>query len=202
MRLLGKIILWLLIAVAAWGGGLFWFVGQIPTGPAREVKADLIVVLTGGAGRLDYGLMLLADGNAKALFVSGVSKGVTKQDIIRQAAPETQRTLWRSGHDAIFLGDHAVNTIGNAEETKRWLAKRDFETIALVTSNYHMPRSLSEFKEVLPSMTIIPAPVFSDDVDILHWWSDEESRKLILSEYHKYIASKLRHWFVSATHTA
>jgi len=195
-------MLWLFLAVAAWAGGLLWFVAQMPIAPAADIKADLAVVLTGGAGRLDYGLTLLADGNVKALFISGVSKEVSKQDIVRLATANTQRKLEKSGHSNIFFGSSAENTIGNAEETKRWLAKRDFETIALVTSNYHMPRSISEFREVLPSVTLIPAPVFSDDVQLPSWWADKESRRMVLSEYHKYLASKLRHWVVSVTHRA
>lgn len=200
--LLYKMLLWLVLCAGLWAGGLLWFASQIPTLPASDISADAIVVLTGGSGRLEYGLELLAGGHGKEIFISGVSKGVTRQDIVRQSSAATQKILAKGGNDTIFLGDDAVNTIGNAEETKRWLSKRGTRSLALVTSNYHMPRSLSEFHEALPGLQIIPAPVFSDDVSMQRWLTDDASRHIILSEYHKYLASKLRHWFVSATHRA
>jgi uncharacterized SAM-binding protein YcdF (DUF218 family) len=195
--LLRRIVLCFLLCFAAWAAGLVWFIGQLPIEPSQDSrKADAVVVLTGGSARLDYGLQLLAEGKGDRLFISGVSERFTTDDILRHVSTALRQRL---PAQAIFLGHTAENTIGNAEETARWLQKNHCKTIRLVTANYHMPRSIREFEDAAPGITIIPAPVFPDDFAASQWWKHTDSRHLLLSEYHKYIASRLRHWVVSAT---
>lgn len=188
LRLRKKILLNFLVIFFLWFFGLVWFIQQIPKSkndfPASPEMA--IVVLTGGGGRLEYGLQLLAEHRGKVLFISGVGEKVTVSDILRLAPDDTVSKINESN---IVIGHQAENTIGNAEEIKNWLKDMPYKKILLVTSNYHMPRSLLELSTALPSVTFIPAPVIAGDNDLL------------LSEYHKYIASKLRHLFVSATKT-
>lgn len=174
----------------AWIAGFIWFVQQVPKQKLELDNSVLsssatIVVLTGGNGRLEYGLQLLAEGKyGEYLFISGVGKNVTVQDIVNQASAEIRREI---NKDKIILGHDAENTIGNAEEIKAWLKDHYTPRIILVTSNYHIPRSLLELSTALPDISITPAPVTSGDYNML------------LSEYHKYIASRLRHLFVSLT---
>ncbi|MDE3059609.1 MAG: YdcF family protein [Pseudomonadota bacterium] len=196
---INKIFLCFILCLCLWLGGLAWFVAQIPTQPmAAEQQADAIVVLTGGSLRLEYGLTLLADGKGKKLFVSGVGEDISTQALLKTAPPGISQTLAGRTQD-IALGHRAVNTIGNATETARWLKKHDYRSILLVTANYHMPRSLEEFGEVTDGVAIIPAPVFPDNFTLTDWWSHTESRILLLSEYHKFLAAKLRHWLLFAT---
>jgi uncharacterized SAM-binding protein YcdF (DUF218 family) len=134
------------------------------------------------------------------LYITGVSTGITVADLLRQEPKSLRDQIARLPHPTIMLGHRAENTIGNAEETWHWLKSRHYRTIRLVTSNYHMPRSVSEFEEALPDeITIIPEPVFTDEFPAA-WWQSDGSRRLLLSEYHKYLASKLRHWMLSAGH--
>ena len=50
----------LILLAGVWGAGLFQFADAIPVKVAdRDTHTDAIVVLTGGSGRLDEGLMLL-----------------------------------------------------------------------------------------------------------------------------------------------
>jgi len=181
-----KISLSFLFIFFLWLGGLIWFAAQIPKTQSKlsENSDAAIIVLTGGAGRMEYGLQLLAQHKGSTLFVSGVGEKVTVADIVKQAPDDIEKTLNESD---ITIGHRAENTIGNAEEIKKWLKSSHYKNIILVTSNYHMPRSLLEIETTLPTINIIPAPVISGDSELL------------FSEYHKYIASKLRHLFVSAT---
>lgn len=181
-----KISLSFLFIFFLWLGGLIWFAAQIPKTPSKlpDNSDAAIIVLTGGAGRMEYGLQLLAQHKGGTLFVSGAGEKVTVADIVKQAPDDIEKSLSESD---IAIGHRAENTIGNAEEIKKWLKSSHYKNIILVTSNYHMPRSLLEIKTTLPTINIIPAPVISGDSELL------------LSEYHKYIASKLRHLFVSAT---
>jgi uncharacterized SAM-binding protein YcdF (DUF218 family) len=172
-----------------------WFINEIPMQTPEALPAkDVIVVLTGGAGRLERGMELLAAGKGKTLFISGVSKKTTLADLMHYAPPSIHNQL---EHLPIILGHEAENTIGNARETATWLRKEKYKDIYLVTSNYHMPRSLTEMREVAPELTFTPVPVFPEDFTIHGWWSDRQSRNLILLEYHKFLAGKFRHWFVS-----
>ena len=200
MTLLYRFFFSLVFCAGIWLGGFIWFGLQVPTTPAKDPMGDAIIVLTGGAGRLEYGLELLVQNKGKVLFISGVAKEVRLGDIIRQASPETRRMIKRMKPQPVYLGARAQNTIGNAEESRDWLEGKQYQRLILVTSSYHMPRSLSEFRVTLPEMTLIPAPVFHPNAGSGNWLLDKESRNLLLSEYHKYLASKLRHWIVSATH--
>jgi uncharacterized SAM-binding protein YcdF (DUF218 family) len=186
----------LVICFAVWLGGLVWFIEQIPSpSMLTPPPKDAIVVLTGGAGRLEHGMEMLAERKGKVLFISGVSKQATLQDLLAFAPNAISATIKDM---PIILGHEAQNTIGNARETAAWLRKEGYRDIYLVTSNYHMPRSLVEMREVAPDLQFTPAPVFPDDFTIAGWWSDKQSRSLIMLEYHKYLLARLRHWFVSA----
>jgi uncharacterized SAM-binding protein YcdF (DUF218 family) len=195
-----KIFSCILIFFAIWLAGLMVFVSRIPTAPNNNNgPSDAIVILTGGAGRLEYGLQLFAQGKGKVLYISGVSPEVSIADILRKEPPDIRNSIEAMHNPPIALGHRAENTIGNAEETGRWLRNHHYQSIRLVTSNYHMPRSVSEFNEAVPEIAIIPEPVFTEEFPA-RWWENSGSRLLLLSEYHKFLASKLRHWIVSVTH--
>lgn len=186
LKLRKKIFLSFVFLLFLWLGGLLWFITQVPQNQNDFPKTPdaAIIVLTGGAGRLEYGLQLLSQHKGGTIFISGVGEKVTVSDIIKQAPDDIGKTLDES---EITIGHRAENTIGNAQEIKKWLKSSRYKNIILVTSNYHMPRSILEISTALPQINIIPAPVIASD------------NELLFSEYHKYIASKLRHLFVSAT---
>lgn len=186
LKLRKKTFLSFLLVFCIWALGFLWFTQQIPqikTEPTQN-SADAIVVLTGGAGRLEYGLELLAADKAKILFISGAGENVSVADILRQATNGSRKKI---SEKDIILGHQAENTIGNAQEIKDWLEKSNYRKIILVTSNYHIPRSLLELYAIIPQLSITTAPVIAAD--------DE----MIFSEYNKYLASKLRHLFISVS---
>lgn len=187
------------LCLILWLSGLLWFIDQIPTAQSNDTTpADAIVVLTGGSNRLEYGLQLLAHGLGRQLFITGVHDNITVETLLlHNATPQIQQILLPVADRSIILGHEAENTIGNADETKRWLNSMHYTSIRLVTSNYHMPRSLEEFNDTVKGVKIIPSPVEPDDFTMANWWCTRESRNLILSEYHKYMAAVARHWLVS-----
>jgi uncharacterized SAM-binding protein YcdF (DUF218 family) len=179
----------LCVLAVAWLGGLGWFALHLgdPT-PDTETPVDAIVVLTGGSLRLEEGLDLLMAGKGKTLFVSGVHIGVDAADLLRLGgkAPDWVKCCVVLGHDA-------SNTVGNAIETAHWLEAQNFHTIRLVTSNYHMRRSLLEFRRILPAdIRIIPNPVFPKGVEQNLLTGDSGSLHLIVVEYVKFLASFAR----------
>lgn len=181
-----------LVALAAlWSGGFLWFVDEVPRAVDDETShTDAIVVLTGGRERLTTGLDLLEAGLSQRLFISGVYKGVDLAEIIQ---------LGR-GHaglkDAVVLGYAADDTVGNAIETALWATEHNLRSLRIVTGAYHMPRALAEFRHALPEIALIAHPVFPDQVKSREWWRWPGTAALLATEYSKYLAAIIRHWFL------
>ncbi len=181
-------------AAGAYLAGLVWFAEAIPRAgnDAGEIT-DAIVVLTGGKLRLEEGLALLAEGRAKKLLVSGVNRGVELNELLRVAGQPSAELLC-----CIALGYEADNTAGNAFETRAWMERENFRSLRLVTSNYHMRRSLLEFRRAMPHIRIVPHPVFPEGFKRENWWQWPGTLALIASEYHKYLAALARAWIERA----
>jgi uncharacterized SAM-binding protein YcdF (DUF218 family) len=181
-----------------WSGGLLWFVTLIPTEPAHDqLNTDAIVALTGGSLRLERGFQLLTEGRAKKMFISGVENGVTLASLLK--SKEYRAFATHIPEAGVAVGYKARSTVGNAEETAQWMAREHVHSIRLVTGNYHIPRSILELHEVAPDVIIIPEPVFPRHFDHNAWWQWGDSIRLVISEYHKYVASTLVHTLLVKT---
>ena len=143
-----------------------------------QLTTDAVVVLTGGQNRIDQGLILFAEGKASHLFISGVHQDVKRSDITRRWAGETSLPPC-----CISLGKNAGTTVENAVETAEWAKKNDIESVRLVTSNYHMPRSKLELSAKMPDARIITHPIKQDDLDT----GERRLWALVFSEYHKFL---------------
>ena len=169
-----------------WLGGLLWF--ATPTAEdARTAPTDAIVVLTGGSLRLQSGIELLREGKGSKLFVSGVNQQVDLEELLRVSgdAPE-----WASC--CVVLGHQADDTLGNAQETARWIRSQGFHSLRLVTAWYHMRRSVLEFQRAMPEIDIVPHPVFPDQVKQERWWTWRGTAVLLVNEYVKYLGALAR----------
>jgi len=172
------------IAVAI---GFWWFVWAVPTQEVKlERQADGIVVLTGGSSRVADAIELLSEGRGKRLLITGVHRATTAAEIAR-LAPAYGRLITC----CVDLDHSAVNTVGNALETKRWAVDRRMQSLIIVTSNYHMPRAMAELERQLPEVTLIPFPVVPEKVRTDRWW-DPSTARILLSEYLKYIVTQVR----------
>jgi uncharacterized SAM-binding protein YcdF (DUF218 family) len=182
-----------LIVLAAIGLMLSFgvFLWDLPTQEvALKRTADGIVVLTGGQARVSDGLELLASGRGQRMLITGVNPGTTTSDIAREV-PHFDRLL----ACCVDFGYSAMNTSGNAVETRRWALDRGFHSLIIVTSAYHMPRALAEIAHQLPDVTLIPFPVLSERLRVEPWWSNSATTRLVLWEYCKYLFAKMRMHF-------
>ncbi|MBN8531112.1 MAG: YdcF family protein [Alphaproteobacteria bacterium] len=191
--LLKALGLFLLALVLIWATGLFLFAVKIPDPLPDDSpleRTDAIVVLTGGSKRIDEGLLLLKRGLAEHLLISGVHENTPIDDLLRGPSFEALE-------EKITLGREALDTFGNAVEAAIWVRDNEDESLRLVTANYHMPRALLEFHRQFSNIRIVPHPVAPEHFKKDGWWMDAASRKLVLSEYHKTLASYVREGLVA-----
>lgn len=128
--------------------GYALFVVLLPE-PGDERHTDGIVVLTGGAKRLERGLDLLERGKADRMLISGVERTVRPIELaVRYHKDEKLFDC------CIDLGRESVDTRSNAEETANWIRRHKFKTIRLVTTDWHMPRASFELRRESPGVVV------------------------------------------------
>ncbi|MBT7248217.1 MAG: YdcF family protein [Rhodospirillaceae bacterium] len=177
-----------LFVAGIWVIGLVRYADEVPaTIKDANTKTDAIVVLTGGSGRVNEGLALLDRDLAGKLFISGVYRGLDVRKLLQLARRNTVGLEARIG-----IGN-AINTTGNATETGEWARRQKIKSIRLVTAAYHMPRSLLEFRHVMPMVMIVPNPVFPEHVKQDQWWAWPGTASLMVSEYNKFLMAWVRH---------
>ena len=178
------------VVLAAWIWGLILFVDRIPNAVADEKRrTDAIIVLTGGTLRLEKGFELLSAKMAEKLLVSGVDKGVQMNEVLAAAGLSSVDLKC-----CVTLGYMAEDTGSNAIESAVWIRTNKLSSIRLVTSSYHMPRSLLEFRATVPGVEIVPHPVFPEHVMVSEWWARPGTASLVIAEYNKYLLAATRHW--------
>lgn len=124
--------------------GFLAFAVTLP-GPSAETKTDAVIVLTGGPGRIARGLEVVASGEAKEMFVSGVDPEVKPGEFAAEF-DVPRRTM----NCCVTLGYLAVDTRSNAGEVAQWMKEKEFTSARLVTTDWHMARASSEVTETLP----------------------------------------------------
>lgn len=182
-KLLFYIILFL---IALWLSGFVVFAHRINHYKAdNTAHTEAIIALTGGRNRIAEAVKLLNEGKADRMFISGVGPRSTFSDI------KHRQKLTVSTDRDIALGRKATNTVENAIETTEWLDRHHIRSIRLVTSNYHVPRSVTEFKTRNPGIKIVVHPVYSENVE-KKWWTSWHTFSLIFSEYNKFLYVYIR----------
>lgn len=176
--------------VALWLIGLVAFAGHVKglTPAAEPARADAVVALTGASdARIVQAVRLLQAGKAKRLLVSGVNRKVSRADI--QALTGAPDAIYQC---CVDLGFEAETTLGNAQETAAWVKAKSFDSLIVVTSDYHMPRSMLELKGALPGVRLVPYPVATPSVNVGTWWRSPKSARLLAWEYTKFLAVSAR----------
>lgn len=181
----------LFLALGLFVAGFFVFVKNIISMPGDDTQAaDGIVALTGGSSRISDAIALLADGRGRRLMVTGLNPATSRHDLARAMGNKSYLV-----ECCVDLDYEAVNTVGNAMEARDWARKNKFRKLVIVTSNYHMPRTLLELRRVFPEGTFIPHTVESPSMDLKGWWSHLPTLRLLFSEYVKYLAAQARALF-------
>ena len=167
-----------LLLLYALGFVLFAFTLGKPQ-PAAAPTVDAAIVLTGGPGRIEHAVDVLKAGKAQRLLIAGADPAVTKKDLARRI-PGAGR--WLSC--CVDLGSESVDTRSNAEESSRWLARHQYRSLRLITSDWHMRRAHYEFSRVLRGKY----QLIDDGV------RTEPSFLTLFGEYNKYLLRRLAVW--------
>jgi uncharacterized SAM-binding protein YcdF (DUF218 family) len=182
-------------ALLAFGLGFWGFAQSVNSAapPTPFPEADGIVALTGGSlARLNAGMDLLAQGYGRRLLISGVNPQVKDEEIAKLL----------HGGDQLFkccvdIGRRAEDTIGNAAEAAAWSKRNGYETVIIVTDNYHMPRALSELRVAMPRIKLVPYPVRARISRDGVWQNDPGAAARLASEYVKYLVVRVRETLAS-----
>lgn len=172
-----------LVVATVWAAGFTAYSHDARIKARKPPGADGIVVLTGGADRIETGLQLLAEGVAPMLLVSGVGRGAEMAELAKRVKLDPAVV-----GDRITLGREATTTIGNAAEAAAWAHQNGMRKLIVVTAGYHMPRALLEIGRSLPEVTLYPVPV---QPPAMRGRIDIAAIRLLAGEYDKLLAVRL-----------
>jgi uncharacterized SAM-binding protein YcdF (DUF218 family) len=178
-----------LVLALIWAAGLVAFAGRVQQStPAPDPDpADGIVALTGAnsVDRISAAMDLLQDGMGKRLLISGVNRGASREDI--RNVSKAARRLYDC---CVDLGFTAADTVGNARETADWARAMRYQSLIIVTADYHMPRAMLELRAVMrePQFHLQTYAVPTPSLRARRWWRSPRSARLMVVEYCKYLA--------------
>lgn len=162
-------------------GLLVWSIGFVVFGvtlpdPSTVARTDGIVVLTGGPGRVQRGLQVLAADRAKRMLVSGVDPVVRDVEFDAvQAVPA------RLSACCIDLGKQAKDTVTNATEAADWAKRNRIRSVRLVTSDWHMRRAALEFDRAFGADVLVVEDAVETAPGLV----------TLFVEYNKYLARRV-----------
>lgn len=146
---------------------------------------DAVIVLTGGQNRIKDGINLQKKYKIKKLFISGVNNKTSLEEIF-----EAQDLDKNDLKENIEIGKMAKSTIGNRKEVEKWAKINSIKKVALVTSDYHVPRSYLLFKssKIIESVEVYPS--FGSKFTAENIFKDRSSTKIVFVEFFKYLVCK------------
>lgn len=185
-----KFLTFIAILVLIWAIGLFAFAERVRgfTPAPEPARADAIVALTGpSAERVNAAIRLLEQDKGQRVLISGVNREVRRQEL-RALTPGSNRLF----NCCVDLGFEAEDTVGNAQEIAAWAEAKGYDSLIVVTSDYHMPRALTEIRAAAPGVELTPYAVETPALDNSRWWKAAVTARRMTLEYMKYLAAMAR----------
>jgi uncharacterized SAM-binding protein YcdF (DUF218 family) len=146
-----------------------------------------IVVLTGGDRRIVEAIRLFDQRQTRRLLISGVHTATSREELRRRA--DLARLLFDC---CVDIGYSALDTAGNAAEARAWAQTWNFRRLIVVTSNYHMPRSLIELSRAMPDVELLPFAVAPRRPLQGAWWFEPDALRIVAIEYVKTLPALAR----------
>ncbi|MHA6533604.1 YdcF family protein [Paenibacillus sp. BAC0078] len=179
IRMIPLYVITLFLLVIFFIAGHFLPVFQSPQ------QADVIIVLSGGAGRVEKGVELYKEGYAPYILLSNAKESTS-------ATGDMLQTALALGipKDAILTENAALSTYQNAELTLPIMKQHGFTSAIVVSSEFHMRRVKLLFDHVYKKSGIELTYIGADSgYNAKYWWSDRYSRETTFNEYTKMIGN-------------
>lgn len=167
----------LFIMMIVKSAGNFLVVDETP------VKSDVIIVLSGGEGRLEKGVMLYKEGYAPYLLLSNGSVDQLYERALQLGMPT----------DSIIVENQSTSTLENAWFSKKVMQKHQFHSAIVVSSNSHMRRVKVLFDQTFKhsAIRLIYSTGVNPSYNPNQWWQTKEDRYTTLTEYIKLVGNIL-----------
>jgi len=161
--------------------GFFYFLKVITyTNVIIGKNIDGIAILTGGKGRIDLGLRLFTKQSNIKLIISGVDKKVSINSVLPSKFQENNR---------IYIDQVSESTFDNAVVIADWAKKNQLYNINVITSYYHMPRSMLLLKKFTEKVNYYAYPVKKEKSKHSNLLPDMLFTLFLMQEYIKYLLS-------------
>ena len=108
------------------------------------------------AARLRYGAWLAREARLPLAFAGGIGWASQGEDVPSEGEVSRRYLASLDGATLRWVDDQSRDTIENARQMRAVLAPDGIDRIALVTSSWHMPRSLQAFEGA--GFTVLAAP--------------------------------------------
>lgn len=163
----------------------FFNAGSFLALTAPPKQADVIIVLSGGQGRIEKGMELYKAGYAPYILLSNATESTSRAGDMVQTALH----LGIPGH-VILVENAAESTYQNAEFTLPIMKKHRFQSAIVVSSEFHMRRVKLLFDRVYHKSKLELTYVGSfSGYNASRWWSDRSSRETTFNEYVKMVGN-------------
>ncbi len=177
-------------------------------------KADCIVPLGGDLYyRFKKAIELYNKGYAKNIVVSVVPERVREspeycsiklkiygiQEVSeREFALMAFKYLGKDAQNIYITDDEVTSTYEEALATKKFMLKKGFKSLIVITSNYHTRRAISIFKWVFKGsgIKIYNCNAGSENLSPYCWWQKEGDVRLIIQEYTAFIHNAFYHFML------
>ena len=168
--------------------------------PGEYTPVDVIVVLSGGKGRIRAATNFWYERKSSTetvvpapyFYVSGMGRKANWEVFAKQVRPEVLLAMDRS---RVILETKSSNTEQNAYLLLRYARKNHWKNMILVTSSYHMRRAKFIFEKVMNQGKRGPErPYLVDTFTVLQrpfraneWRRDSYSLKITVHEFFKWV---------------
>ncbi|WP_339281345.1 YdcF family protein [Paenibacillus sp. FSL H8-0282] len=164
---------------------LILFSGRFLTYTQSPNASDTIIILSGGAGRVEEGAALYNEGYASSILLSNAKESNSRFGDMLQTA------LTQGIPASIILTENdALSTYQNALYTLSIMQLHGFNSAIVVSSDFHMRRVKLIFDRVYKKsgieLTYVGSP---SGYNAKRWWSDRKSRETTFNEYVKMIGN-------------
>lgn len=169
----------LFLIIGFFSAGRFLVLSESPK------QADVIIVLSGGQGRVEQAAELYKAGYAPYIILSNAKESTSKSGDMVQTA-----LALGIPQEVVYTENAADSTYQNAEFTLPIMKEHDFKSAIVVSSEFHMRRVKLLFDRVYKKSDIELTYVGSaSGYNAKRWWSERKSRETTFNEYVKMIGN-------------